>query len=102
MEAIIIDNRAQIERLCREHHVRRLDVFGSVCRGDFTETSDVDFLVEFDESVAQDRFDNFFALHERLSRLLKRQVDLVEPGGLRNPYFIRQVEETRRPLYVAS
>jgi predicted nucleotidyltransferase len=102
MEPIITENQAEIERLCREHHVRRLDVFGSVCRGDFTEASDVDFLVEFDENVSANRFDNFFELHERLGKLLKRRVDLVEPGGLSNPYFIRRIEQTRRTLYVAS
>lgn len=38
-------------------------------------------LVEFDSSVKANRFDNFFALHDELQRLLKRPVDLVEPGG---------------------
>ena len=34
---------------CRRHHIRRLALFGSVLRDDFTPDSDVDVLVEFDE-----------------------------------------------------
>ena len=40
---------AEIAEICRRYRVTRLEVFGSVARGtDFdTETSDVDFLVEY-------------------------------------------------------
>ena len=34
---------------CREFGVRRLDVFGSLARGEGTPSSDVDLLVEFDD-----------------------------------------------------
>lgn len=88
--------------LCREYHVKRLDVFGSAAAGDFEDTSDIDFLVEFDSEVGRRRFDNYFDLHRALERLFARPIDLVEPGGLRNPYFIRQVNETRRQIYVSS
>ena len=38
-----------IAELCRGHHIRRLALFGSVLRDDFTTDSDVDVLVEFEE-----------------------------------------------------
>jgi predicted nucleotidyltransferase len=82
--------------------VAALDVFGSAATGEFDEQcSDVDLLVEFDSSVKTNRFDNFFALHDALQRLLERPVDLVEPGGLRNPYFIASVQKTRKRFYAA-
>jgi len=103
MTAIIEQNRDKLIELCRKYHVAVLDVFGSAATDQFDEhSSDVDLLVEFDSSVKANRFDNFFALHGELRRLLKRPVDLVEPGGLRNPYFIDSVEKTRRRLYAAS
>ena len=103
MTAIIEQNKDSLIKLCRKYHVAALDVFGSAVTDDFNEkTSDIDFLVEFDSSVRQNRFDNFFALLEELQRLFKRQVDLVEPGGLRNPYFIESVNQTRRKIYAAS
>ena len=103
MTAIIEQNKDSLIELCRKYHVAVLEVFGSAATDDFNEkTSDIDFLVEFDSSVGQNRFDNFFALLEELQRLFKRPVDLVEPGGLRNPYFIEAVNQTRRKIYAAS
>jgi len=40
--------QAEIEAFCRKHHIRRLALFGSVLREDFTDESDVDVLVEFE------------------------------------------------------
>ncbi|MHC4510179.1 MAG: nucleotidyltransferase family protein [Planctomycetota bacterium] len=103
MTAIIEQNRDKLVELCMKYHVAALDIFGSAATDQFDEqSSDVDLLVEFDSSVKANRFDNFFALHDELQRLLKRPVDLVEPGGLRNPYFIDSVKKTRRRLYAAS
>lgn len=103
MTAIIEQNRDRLIELCRKYHVAALDVFGSAASAAFNEqASDIDFLVEFDSSVRQNRFDNFFALLEELQQLFKRPVDLVEQGGLRNPYFIESVNQTRRNIYAAS
>jgi len=101
MEKMIEDKQAQLHELCHRFHVSRLEVFGSASVGRLREDSDLDFLVEFDDSVGASRFDTFFDLLESLKQLFNRPVDLVEPGGLRNPYFLRRVNETRRPLYVA-
>jgi hypothetical protein len=103
MTQIIEQNRNKLTELCRKYHVSELDVFGSATMGDFNEqTSDIDFLVVFDNTVKQNRFDNFFALLEDLQKLFKRPVDLIEPGGLRNPYFIDSVNQTRRRIYASS
>lgn len=103
MIQIIEQNRNKLAELCRKYHVSELDVFGSASMEDFNEqTSDIDFLVVFDSTLKQNRFDNFFALLEDLQRLFERPVDLVEPGGLRNPYFIDSVNRTRRRIYASS
>jgi predicted nucleotidyltransferase len=102
MESIIEENRQALVDLCRRYHVVRLDAFGSSVAGDFTESSDIDFLVEFDTDVNQRRFDNFFELLRAMEQLLNRRVDLVEVGGLRNPYLIKHINETRNSIYVAS
>ena len=94
--------RNALIELCRKYHVRKLDVFGSAATGDFGKSSDIDFLVEFDSEVTQRRFDNYFDLHRALEQLFARPVDLVKPGGLRNPYFIRRVNETRKQVYASS
>ena len=50
MHPLIAQNRSAIVRVCRQHGVRRLEVFGPAARGiDFDpERSDADFLVEFE------------------------------------------------------
>ena len=103
MTGIIEKNRDTLIGLCRKYHVYELDVFGSAATDEFNEQgSDIDLLVEFDSTVSANRFDNFFALLEELKKLFGRPVDLVEPGGLRNPYFIDSVKKTRRKIYAAS
>ena len=102
MVSIIDEHRKELINLCRKHYVKKLDVFGSAVTDDFSQSSDIDFLVEFDSEVNNRRFDNFFELHRALEDLFDRSIDLVEPGGLNNPYFIRQIEQTRRKIYAAS
>ena len=102
MVSLIDKNRKALTDLCQRHYVKRLDVFGSAGTGDLDKSSDIDFLVEFDSEVNLRRFDNYFDLHRALEQLFGRPIDLVEPGGLRNPYFIRQVNQTRRTVYVSS
>ena len=102
MVSLIEKHREALVALCRKYHVERLDVFGSAARGDFVKSSDIDFLVEFDSEVTPRRFDYYFELHRALEKLFARPIDLVEPGGLRNPYFIRQVNQTRKQIYAAS
>jgi predicted nucleotidyltransferase len=93
---------AELLDLCRRHYVRRLDVFGSAATGEMKESSDIDLLVEFDEEVNPRRFDNYFEFLRELEELFGRRVDLVEVGGLQNPYFIREVDNTKRRIYAAS
>jgi predicted nucleotidyltransferase len=62
-----------------------LSLFGSVLREDFSETSDIEVLVEFDPDHIPGLA--FFAMEEELSALLGRRVDLNTPGFL--PVHIR-------------
>jgi len=102
MIPLIHDNRAAIEELCRRFHVARMEVFGSAANGQFDEArSDVDFLVEFTPRDPGSLADAYFGLLAELSRLLNRKVDLVTPKAIRNPYFLRAVNQTRRMLYAA-
>ena len=55
-------------------------MFGSFARGQARDDSDVDVYVEFDDEKRT--YDNFFALHELLERVLGRRVDLVTDKAL--------------------
>ncbi len=89
--------------LCRQHRVRRLEVFGSAADGTFDpERSDMDFLVEFFPLEPGERYECYFGMWEGLKALFGRKVDLVEPRAMRNPYFIRRANESRRLVYDAG
>jgi hypothetical protein len=60
--------------------VRNLSVFGSVARGDERPGSDVDVLVEFEQTPT---FDQFMDLKLYLEELLRRKVDLVTRHALK-------------------
>ena len=96
------DYRVPLEEVCRQFHVHRLEVFGSAAQQDLDECRDVDLLVEFDEQVEPRRFDHYFEFLRSLENLFVKPVDLIEPEGLQNPFFIKQVNASRRTLYVAS
>lgn len=89
----------QIEAFCRKHHIRRLALFGSVLRDDFTDESDVDVLVEFEPGHTPGLA--FFSMQRELSEMLGRQVDLNTPGFL-SPYFRDEVLAEAENRYVAA
>lgn len=94
-------NLKRILELCRKHKVKTLSVFGSILTDRFTDTSDVDLLVDF-EPQNHDTFDyvtNYFDLRDGLEALLQRRVDLVEEKGVRNPLFKANVERTKQIIY---
>ncbi|MDR3772024.1 MAG: nucleotidyltransferase domain-containing protein [Terracidiphilus sp.] len=102
MNSLVERNLEEITRLCRQFRVRRLAAFGSILRGDFDpERSDADFLVEFEPVPVAVRMRNYLALREALASLLRRPVDLVEDGAIRNPYILRTVAEQEQVLYAA-
>ena len=67
--------RANRSRLADRYGVRELAVFGSVARGEATETSDVDLIVEFDPDRITLR--SFLDFTDDLEALLHRRVDVV-------------------------
>lgn len=94
-------NLQRITDLCRKHKVRTLAVFGSILTDRFSDQSDVDLLVDF-EPVDHDKFDyvgNYFGLRDALELLFNRRVDLIEGKGLRNKYFIANVNRTKQMIY---
>ena len=83
----------------RRHAIQRIAAFGSVLRGDFGPSSDIDLLVEFQP----DHVPGLLAIagmEIELERLLGRAVDLRTYGDL-SRYFRDQVRATAQELYAA-
>jgi uncharacterized protein len=89
----------EIVDFCRKHCIRKLSLFGSVLRDDFTENSDVDVLVEFEPGCAVGL--KFFAIERELSSLLGRKVDLNTEGFL-SKYFRDRILNEAETLYESA
>ena len=100
---LIEKNLPMITELCKKYRVKTLSVFGSVLTDRFNEQSDVDFLVTFlphnPDDMDFDYCRNYWDLQDSLEELFRREVDLVEEEGLRNKYFITNVNRTKQLLY---
>jgi len=103
MKDIIQRKIAELAEICNKRRVLRLALFGSATGDDFNPaSSDLDFIVEFQPVPPAEHADNYFGLLEDLERLFAMPVDLVERRPIRNPYFLKAVEETQVVLYVAA
>lgn len=69
----ILDALARNRDQIRNFGVRQLGLFGSAARGECTDVSDLDFLVEFEKPT----FDAYMDLKLFLEDLFARHVDLV-------------------------
>jgi uncharacterized protein len=99
----VVDLRIEeLHDLCRRFHVRRLELYGSAAEGRFDpRTSDLDFLVEFEDLEPVAYADAYFGLLEALQALFGRPVDLTVASAVTNPYFLRRIADSRLTLYAA-
>ncbi len=89
MAQITIDQE-RLAGFCRQHHVRRLSLFGSVLRDDFSPDSDVDVLVEFEPGYIPGLF-RIAHMERELSEIFGgRKVDLRTAEDL-SRYFRQDV-----------
>ena len=91
--------KSKINEFCRRHHIKKLSVFGSILRDDFSPESDIDILVEFEQEHIPGLA--FFAMEQELSQMLGRKVDLNTLQFL-SPYFRNDVEAESEVQYAAS
>ena len=90
MQALLGSKREEILRIARAHGARNVRVFGSAARGDADETSDVDFLVEFEPGTSLLQHGAMIA---ELEELLGRKVDVAPEKTLRERVRDRVLRE---------
>ena len=94
-------NMDKIIALCKKYKVAKLWVFGSILTDRFNDDSNIDFSMIFDKKNIPllDYADNYLDFINELKKLLSRDVDLVTEDSLRNPYFIKNLNSTKRLIY---
>ncbi|TDN90402.1 hypothetical protein DET49_10560 [Salegentibacter sp. 24] len=96
----ILENHiATLNRLCEKHNVDKMYLFGSALKENFSEKSDIDFLVRFKPIELADYFENYMSFKEDLKMLLGREIDLVEELTLKNPVLIKSINQSKELVY---
>jgi predicted nucleotidyltransferase len=91
----------RLARICKKHHIQRLSLFGSVVRGDFGPSSDVDILYE-PEPGHLGTLSSFTAASDAMADLFGRRVDFVKRSLIKNsknPYRKKSILEDERVIY---
>jgi len=90
----------KIAEFCKKNHIRKLSLFGSVLRDDFSSDSDIDFLVEFEPGKVPGLI-GLSRMERELSEILGgRKVDLRTPQDL-SKYFREEVLARAEVQYAA-
>lgn len=83
-------HRAAIRRVVESHRAHNARVFGSVLRGDDTDESDLDLLIE---PTAHTSLMDVAAIQVELERLLGVSVDVLTPNALPEKFRSRVLAE---------
>ncbi|MBE0620819.1 MAG: nucleotidyltransferase domain-containing protein [Burkholderiales bacterium] len=98
-----IDPKAAAQSLamfCREHHIKRRSLFGSMLSGTARPDSDIDLLVEFEPGMEPGLI-GISAMEAEISKLYGgRKVDLRSPNDL-SRHFRADILRTARLQYGA-
>lgn len=73
----------------KKYNILRIGIFGSVARGNMTEQSDIDIVVETDK---QDLF-NFIGMKQDLEKKICLSVDIVSYRKNMNPFLKQRIDE---------
>ena len=77
---LLIANKSQ---LISKYHLKSIGIFGSFTREDFTEDSDIDILIDYEQPLGIE----FIDLANELEKILNHKVDLVSKNGVKPKYF---------------
>jgi hypothetical protein len=96
---IIDENIKPIKKLCKQHNVNKLYIFGSFVTDRFTSRSDIDLLVSFGDVDLFNYYDNYLGIKESLEKLLSRSIELVEDQTVKNPILRRSIDRNKKLIY---
>jgi uncharacterized protein len=87
--------------ICNQHDVAKLSLFGSTARGEATEHSDVDLLVQFSKKKSLLTLVELEQTLKTLTTAIGRKVDLVTESSL-SPHLRDNVLHDAQILYEAN
>ena len=90
----------EVINICKKYFIKELSLFGSSIRDDFTQNSDIDILVSFEQNLTITLFD-IIELEDELSKIFNKEVAILEKESLKNPIRKNKILSTREIIYAA-
>jgi predicted nucleotidyltransferase len=85
--------------LCVAHRIHKLYAFGSVVTNSFNEQSDIDLLVDIDESDPIVKGKLLLNFYNNSAKFFNSRVDIITEDSLKNPYLKKELARTKRLIY---
>jgi len=92
MNKITIRHMAEIEQICRDYDINYLGIFGSYVRGESTDASDLDLLVDFKKPKS---LFTIMDIEEKFQNIFHKPIDLVFRKYLKErikPYIMKDLQ----------
>lgn len=97
-----------IKPICEAYRINEAYIFGSYSRNEATETSDIDFVVDTENSNIVSLLDKM-AFKNQLENLLEKKIDVILKSSLdnpsnrkRNPFILKNIQEDMKVIYGAK
>src|SRR5438552_16849358 len=91
---------ALLIEVLKKHRIKHAFLFGSAISDKFTDQSDIDLLIDFEEGLDPlVRGELLLDLQIALEDLLHRGMELVTETSLKNPFLIEEINEKKIKLY---
>lgn len=91
MKDQIKDTKAKIIEILKKHNIKKASLFGSIVRGELTESSDIDILIEFE---GRKSLIDLVGLKLELEEIIGRKIDLLTYNSL-HPLLKDKILETQ-------
>ena len=87
--------------LFKKCHVKNAYFFGSVVTDKFTDKSDLDILINFNSDITDplQKGELMWDLQFAIEDTFGRKVDLLQESTPKNPYFVKELQETKQLIY---
>jgi hypothetical protein len=96
MASFPFDTQKLIE-ICQRHQVTKISLFGSMVRGETTNRSDIDLVIEFAEKKS---LLTLARLEREVSDALGREVDVLTENAI-SPYLRERIKSEMQVIYEA-
>jgi|SRR3990172_6269422 len=91
---ILSKYKNELTAFCKANKIKKLSLFGSYLNDEYTEESDIDLLVEFEQDNSYGLLD-VSRIERELSEILGKKVDLRTPDELSRYFRDKVVKEAQ-------